>query len=291
MDANEHVKQADVVNRQSWRKFFAGRDLSRSRPGEPNNYPAHNRSRKHYRNYIGLSTLILFIAPVANAADVGGVSATANPVAQTSGSQTNLAVQNLQGPYIQSAVGGGVVCQGPVLSFSPFVHRSFSWQMPYEASYMDPVYDNSDRDEDGYIDNPGSILYFKDTRTGQKDSHNWNFGFSASITIPLDGGIQERCKSAMDTQTRIQLQTLRNKELDWNLARLRHCGELAQKGITFAKHSKMYGLCSDIAVVMPRTEIPPHSHKVSFSSIDHEQLESRGSASAADDDAPEATQP
>ena len=49
----------------------------------------------------------------------------------------------------------------------------------------------------------------------------------------------------------------------------------------------MYGLCSDIAVVMPVTEVPPHTHKVSFSSIDHEQLESRGSASAADDDAHE----
>ena len=105
---------------------------------------------------------------------------------------------------------------------------------------MDPVYDNSDLDDDGVIDNPGSILYYKDVRTGQKDSNNWNFGFSASITIPLDGGIQER-KSAMDTQTRIQMQILRNKELDWNLARLRHCGELAD--ITFAKHSKMYDLC------------------------------------------------
>ena len=200
-------------------------------------------------------------------------------------------MQNLSGPYAQSAVGSGVVCQGPTLSLSPFVHRSLSWQLPYESHYQDPVYDNSDLDENGVIDNPGSVLYWKDVRTGQKDSHNWNFGFSASITIPLDGGIQERCKSAMDTQTRIQMQILRNKELDWNLARLRHCGELAQKGITFAKHSKMYGLCSDIAVVMPVTEIPPHTHKVSFSSIDHEQLESRGSASAADDDAHEETQP
>ena len=280
-----------MVNRQSWRRFLPGRDLSRPRSLQSDNHSAHNRSRKHYRNYIGLSTLILFITPVANAADIGGVSATANPVAQTSGSQTNLAVQNLSGPYAQSAVGSGVVCQGPTLSFSPFVHRSLSWQLPYESHYMDPVYDNSDLDEDGVIDNPGSVLYWKDVRTGQKDSHNWNLGFSASITIPLDGGIQERCKSAMDTQTRIQMQILRNKELDWNLARLRHCGELAQKGITFAKHSKMYGLCSDIAVVMPVTEVPPHTHKISFSSIDHEQLESRGSASAADDDAPEEIQP
>ena len=66
----------------------------------------------------------------------------------------------------------------------------------------------------------------------------------------------------MDTQTRIQMQILRNKELDWNLARLRHCGELAQKGITFAKHSKMYGLCSDIAVVIKH--LVPATHKIVF---------------------------
>ena len=35
------------------------------------------------------------------AADVGGVSATANPIANSSGSVTNQAIQVLQGPYIR----------------------------------------------------------------------------------------------------------------------------------------------------------------------------------------------
>ena len=34
------------------------------------------------------------------ASDIGGVSATANPVANSSGSVTNQAIQVLQGPYI-----------------------------------------------------------------------------------------------------------------------------------------------------------------------------------------------
>ncbi len=280
-----------MVNSQSWGRLFIGRDLSRSRSFESNDHPENHRGRKHYRNYIGLSALIWLLAPAANAADIGGVSATANPVAQTSGSQTNLAIQNLSGPYAQSAVGSGVVCQGPTLSFSPFVHRSFSWQQPYESHFRDPVYDNSDLDDNGVIDNPGSVLYYKDVRTAQKDSHNWNFGFSASITIPLDGGIQERCKAAMNTQTAIQRQILRNKELDYNLARLRHCGELAQKGITFAEHSDFYHICSDVVAALPKTEVTPHTHRVTFSSIDHELLESRGSEAAESDGADAATQP
>ena len=45
------------------------------------------------------------------AADVGGVSATANPIANSSGSVTNQAIQVLQGPYITNTYGGGIQCQ------------------------------------------------------------------------------------------------------------------------------------------------------------------------------------
>ena len=31
-----------------------------------------------------------------------------------------------------------------------------------------PVYDLGDLDDDGRLDNPGDVLFFKDTRTGQK---------------------------------------------------------------------------------------------------------------------------
>ena len=42
------------------------------------------------------------------AADVGGVSATANPIANSSGSVTNQAIQVLQGPYITNTYGSGI---------------------------------------------------------------------------------------------------------------------------------------------------------------------------------------
>ena len=45
---------------------------------------------------------------------VGGVSATASPIANSSGSVTNQAIQVLQGPYITNTYGGGIQCQGPV---------------------------------------------------------------------------------------------------------------------------------------------------------------------------------
>ena len=48
----------------------------------------------------------------ALAEGVGGVSATANPIANSSGSVTNQAIQVLQGPYITNTYGGGIQCQG-----------------------------------------------------------------------------------------------------------------------------------------------------------------------------------
>ena len=47
------------------------------------------------------------VSTPAYAADVGGVSATANPIANSSGSVTNQAIQVLQGPYITNQYGNG----------------------------------------------------------------------------------------------------------------------------------------------------------------------------------------
>jgi len=90
---------------------------------------------------------------VALADSVGGVSATASPVANSSGSVTNQAIQVLQGPYITNTYGSGIQCQGPTLNFTPFVTGSASASKPYEAYYDDPVYDLRDLDGDGSLDN------------------------------------------------------------------------------------------------------------------------------------------
>ena len=70
---------------------------------------------------------------------IGGVSATASPIANSSGSVTNQAIQVLQGPYITNTYGGGIQCQGPTLNFTPFVTGALSRQRPFEDYYMDPV--------------------------------------------------------------------------------------------------------------------------------------------------------
>ena len=117
------------------------RNLSRTRITESNNNPKRNSSRISHRVYKYLLAVgISFISPSqALANTVGGVSATANPVANSSGSVTNQAIQVLQGPYITNTYGGGIQCQGPTVNFTPYVTGSVSAAKPYEPFFNDPV--------------------------------------------------------------------------------------------------------------------------------------------------------
>ena len=201
---------------------------------------------------------------------VGGVSATASPVANSSGSVTNQAIQVLQGPYITNTYGGGVQCQGPTRNFTPYVTGTASAAKPYEPYYNDPVYDISDLNEDGLIDNPGDILFHKRTRTGQKDNYSLGVGFSMTWSTPMDKNLQELCKTAARTQIELQQQLTANKRLDFEIARLKNCGELIQKGIMFHPKSPYYSVCADV-VVQNVTTVKPHVHSIPSSSSSPQQ--------------------
>ena len=79
------------------------RTLPRTRLVEPHDNTTfdHHKFRDRHNKYVHAiaATVVSAItcSPVM-AADVGGVSATANPIANSSGSVTNQAIQVLQGP-------------------------------------------------------------------------------------------------------------------------------------------------------------------------------------------------
>ena len=265
-------KNATVCADKSRNRISVHGNLFWTGSQQSHDHPKRNRGSKYNRHYKYLPAIIslLFTLP-ANAETVGGVSATASPVANSSGSVTNQAIQVLQGPYITNTYGGGIQCQGPTLNITPYVTGAGSFQRPWEPYYMDPVYDISDNfgafnDEgnemgDGIIDNPGRILFRKKTRTGQKDNYNLSLGFSATWSRPLDKKLQEQCKKAAATQIALQEQLTANKRLDFEIARLKNCGELIKKGISFHPKSPYYSVCADV-VVRDVTYIKPHRHTI-----------------------------
>ena len=76
-------------------------------------------------------------------------------------------------------------------------------------------------DDDGNLNNPGDILYFVPTRTGQKDNYNLSIGFSATWSRPMDKKLQALCKEAAAANIALMNQQNANKRLDFEIARLK----------------------------------------------------------------------
>ena len=237
------------------------RNLFRSWFAKPHDYKQSDRSHQRHRHYKYLPAVIaLLVATPVRAETVGGVSATAAPVANSSGSVTNQAIQVLQGPYITNTYGAGIQCQGPTVNFTPYVTGAFSQQHPYEPYWDSPVYDMT-TDDDGNLNNPGDILYYVPTRTGQKNNTNLSVGFSATWSRPLDKKLQDQCKQAAAANIALMQQQQANKRLDFEIARLKNCGELLKSGIRFAPGTKYARICEDVQVQGVNFMVP-HTHKI-----------------------------
>ena len=109
-------------------------------------------------------------------------------------------------------------------------------------------------------DNPGDILYKVPVRTGQKDNYNLSIGFSMTWSSPLDKKLQDQCKEAA-ANIDLMRQAAANKRLDFEIARLKNCGQLIKEGITFHPRSPYYKICADV-VVNNVNHIKPHVHTI-----------------------------
>ena len=266
MEWIESKRQAKLHNNNTRRRLPIYGNVSRARPfkshnnTERNHYPKRHKHNKRVQQLIALC-LVGTTTPTF-ASDIGGVSATANPVANSSGSVTNQAIQVLQGPYITNTYGGGIQCQGPTMNVTPFVTGNIAIKRPYEDIWYDPVYNNVDADDDDVPDNPGEILYYKPVKTNQKDSSTLSVGVSATWSKPLDKELQEKCKEAATTQIAWMEQQTANKRLDFELARLKNCGNLMKEGIMFHKNSPYFKVCADVVLVNPPGTLPDHTHTI-----------------------------
>jgi len=78
----------------------------------------------------------------------------------------------------------------------------------------------------------------------------------------LDKKLQDQCKEAAAANIDLMKQTTANKRLDFEIARLKNCGELMKQGIYFHPKSPYYKVCSDVVVTNPGGVIPPHRHTI-----------------------------
>ena len=148
------------------------------------------------------------------------------------------------------------------MNITPFATGNIAVKRPYEDYWMDPVYNNVDANNDDVPDNPGEILYYKPVRTGQKDSSTLSIGVSATWSRPLDKKLQEQCKQAAEANIALMNQSVANKRLDFEIARLKNCGELMKAGIIFKPGTEYAKVCADVMLINPPGVVANHTHEI-----------------------------
>ena len=309
-----HVSNKQLHDPRTWWSLSIYPDVSRTRDDQPDSDPKSNHYKKCHRHnkhvYAVGGILLSLVSPTASLAQgVGGVSATANPIANSSGSVTNQAIQVLQGPYVTNTYGGGVSCQGTTLNMTPYLQFADSRKHPWEDFYNEPQYNLADNEgrtiqqqvtvknypwEDWYDDRtkadgtrwfedgdditiiqnvpagdgvPDAVTngdlaptWYKPVRTDMRANQSFNLGLSATLSIPLNRGMQRKCAEAAQHQNDLVAQTVANKRLDFEIARLKNCGELKKSGIFFHPNSPYASICADVIVTNPGGKITPHTH-------------------------------
>jgi len=245
------------------------RKLHGARAVQCHNYKSSNNRRKYSSHTINFPkiALLLLLSPTA---------VLANAVSQSNtGSVTNQNYNVNNGAFHTNQFGGNIVCQGAMLNITPFSTFNTNFQRPFDHRYSTPVYDPTDLEGDyddegrpigdGVPDNPGNILFWQENYSGtNKDAYSLGTGITLNFSIPLDKKLGKQCKEAAATQISIQKQKLKNLELEWHVARVKHCGTLQQSGINVRKNSPFYEVCKDIFLTPKPNQIESHYH--SFSS-------------------------
>jgi len=274
MDRVRFRHGSKLVTNNARRNLYNDTELPRARTSEPHHHNEITRNRNDDSQFkriqsVAAGLLGIFLFPINVLADVGGVSATSNPVANSSGSATVNAYQVLTGNFINSTFGrNGVVCQAETMTLSPYVGLSHNIKRPFESSYPENVYDMRDIDGDGAPDNPGSVLFQKEVLTQQKDNHGLNYGLTIQWSRPLDSKLQSLCKEAASKEIAFRQAELNLKVLDYEISRLKHCGTLKKAGITYSKTSQYASVCGDIEIAESPFSVPDHTHKINLKKVE-----------------------
>ena len=79
------------------------------------------------------------------------------------------------------------------------------------------------------------------------------------------------------------VQLTANKRLDFELARLKNCGELTKQGIMFHPKSPYFSVCADVMLVQPAGVVTPHMHSLGTNTPKEEvKVEVKANGNASD---------
>ena len=91
---------------------------------------------------------------------------------------------------------------------------------------------------------------------------NINLGLSMTISIPLDKKAMKQCKESVALHNEYRTQVIANKRLDFEIARLKNCGQMKKEGIVFHPNSPYFSVCADVMLINPPGVVGEHTHTI-----------------------------
>ena len=88
-----------------------------------------------------------------------------------------------------------------------------------------------------------------------------------TISIPLDKKAMEQCKESVALHNEYRTQVIANKRLDFEIARLKNCGQMKKEGIVFHPKSPYYSVCADVMLINPPGVVGEHTHSISSKEV------------------------
>ena len=154
--------------------------------------------------------------------------------------------------------GGNIQCQQPTIAFNPFITKGENYSSPRMVTTKTNIYDLSEN-ADGTLVNPGNILYQSEQPRIDQSTHNFNYGFTISLQVPIGKG-SDLCIKAAENQIKGQEFALTKAKLEANLARMKICAEQFKLGVKLVGEDAV--ACKNVVLTTIPNQVVPHTHEL-----------------------------
>ena len=182
-----------------------------------------------------------------------------SPSASSSGTVINQGINNVSGTFPTHRFSNGIQCQLPTLAINPFITKGENYNSPRITSTRTNIYDLSE-DVDGNLINPGRILYTSEQPRIEQTTHNFSYGLTLQIQVPLGKRFNDMCLRAAEANIKGQEFALSKAKLEANLTRLKVCAEQLKLGVKFVGEDAVS--CKNVVLTTIPNQVLPHTHEI-----------------------------
>ena len=165
----------------------------------------------------------------------------------------------MSGTFPTHRFSNGIQCQLPTLAINPFITKGENYSSPRITSTRTNIYDLSE-DVDGNLINPGRILYTSEQPRIEQTTHNFSYGLTLQIQVPLGKRFNDMCLRAAEVNIKGQEFALTKAKLEANLTRLKVCAEQLKLGVKFIGEDAVS--CKNVVITTIPNQVLPHTHEI-----------------------------